>query len=320
MKSVKYIFSLIFLAFAQLITAQGEVTTTPAPEKTDVLKWALDNIFLVMAVLLIIIAVFIILKMMNMLMELQKIRFIDEHGLEAAKAANITVNQSLWQKIYKASTNYVPLEKESAVDLGHDYDGIRELDNSLPPWWLWMFYGTIIFAGLYMYWYHWSENGTTSIQRYEMAMEEGEKLKQVYLDKMADAINENVVVALVDQKDVDAGKEIFKKNCVACHLETGGGSVGPNLTDDYWIHGGGIKNMFKTIKYGVPEKGMISWATQLRPSEMQKVASYILTLRGTNPPNPKEPQGTLYTGEEAVPAQAVPEQAATEKPATEEKK
>ena len=90
------------------------------------------------------------------------------------------------------------------------------------------------------------------------------------------------------------GELIFKSFCAACHGQKGEGTVGPNFTDEYWIHGGGIQNVFKTIKYGVPDKGMIAWAAQLKPADMQKVASYILTLKGTNPPNPKAPQGEIW--------------------------
>jgi cytochrome c oxidase cbb3-type subunit III len=104
-------------------------------------------------------------------------------------------------------------------------------------------------------------------------------------------VNENTVAALTDQQNLGVGKVIFLEKCAVCHGQKGEGGVGPNMTDDYWLHGGAIKNIFTTIKYGVPDKGMISWKEQLRPSEIQAVASYLLTLKGTNPPNPKAPQG-----------------------------
>ena len=136
-------------------------------------------------------------------------------------------------------------------------------------------------------------------------------MKDAYLAKMADAINENSVTAATAAADLDAGKTAFKTYCAACHLESGAGSVGPNLTDEYWIHGGGIKNVFKTIKYGVPEKGMISWKDQLRPSEMKNVASYILTLQGTNPPGAKAAQGDVWKEESAAATPAAADTTAT---------
>ena len=113
----------------------------------------------------------------------------------------------------------------------------------------------------------------------------------------ANAVNENTVAALTDQKSLAFGQEIFISKCAACHGQKGEGTVGPNMTDEYWLHGGSIKNIFRTVYNGVPDKGMISWSNQLRPSEIQAVSSYILTLKGTNPPNPKAPQGDKYVPE-----------------------
>ena len=275
-------------AMAQEAAAK-EVTKTSAA-----LDWSFYNVGLILAAMITALAILFLIKVLNTLMEVQRINFIKEHGMEVAKEANLLQPQSFWTGIYKRLTKAIPIAQEQNIDLGHDYDGIRELDNSLPPWWVYMFYITIVFAGIYLYWYHFSDKGQDQLQEYEYAMEEGEKVKAAYMSKMADAINEANVTALTDATALNEGKTIFKTYCAACHLETGGGSVGPNLTDDYWIHGGGIKNLFKTVKFGVPEKGMISWKEQLRPSEMQKVTSYILTLHGTNPPVAKAPQGEIY--------------------------
>jgi cytochrome c oxidase cbb3-type subunit 3 len=115
-----------------------------------------------------------------------------------------------------------------------------------------------------------------------------------YLATRADLVDEKSVVTLTDEAALDKGKTIFISYCAACHGTQGEGGVGPNMTDNYWIHGGDIKDLFRVVKYGVPEKGMISWKSQLSPVQMQQVSSYILTLVGTNPPNQKEPQGELY--------------------------
>jgi len=121
-----------------------------------------------------------------------------------------------------------------------------------------------------------------------------------YLSKQASNINESNIEMLMGAADLEAGKKVFNTLCAVCHRTDGGGLVGPNLTDQYWIHGGSIQDVFRTVKYGVPDKGMISWKEQLSPVQMAQVSSYILTLAGTNPADPKEPQGILYVPE--VPA------------------
>lgn len=216
---------------------------------------------------------------------------------------------SLWN-IEHLLTKAVPVEKEAAIQFEHEYDGIRELDNVLPPWWVWMFYTTIIFSVVYLIHYHISPikalekigfvgPGVGQEELYKMEMEQAEKEKQAYLAQMANKVNEENVTALTDENEIKQGKEVFMTNCVTCHGKEAQGGAGPNLTDDYWLHGGGIKNIFKTIKYGVPEKGMIAWESQLSPKQIQQVASYILTLRGTNPPGAKEPQGELWKEEDS---------------------
>lgn len=299
----RYIFTIgvLFSTVVGAIAQDAAAAEAAAPaQQGNLSNWAYNNIFLILAALIVILTLLMLYRVMGLMIDMQRARFIQEHGLEAAEKANMLQPESVWKRLMKSMTNATPLEKEQDIDLGHDYDGIRELDNALPPWWVWMFYITILFSGVYLWWYHWSSNGINQAKEYELAMEEGQKVKDAYLAKMADAINENTVTEATAAADLDAGKTTFKTYCAACHLETGAGNVGPNLTDEYWIHGGGIKNVFKTIKYGVPAKGMISWKDQLRPSEMKNVASYILTLQGTNPPNPKEPQGDIWKGEAAA--------------------
>lgn len=185
------------------------------------------------------------------------------------------------------------MDDEQSLLLDHDYDGIKELNNKIPPWFMAIFYGAIIWAVIYMVDFH--VIGSGNVQEEEYAEEvRVASLEREILNKSGTLINEDNVTVLEDDASISGGKEIFKKNCVACHGANGEGLVGPNFTDDYWIHGNKINDLFKTIKYGVPAKGMISWQTQLDPTQMQEVASYILTLRGSNPPNPKAPEGDLY--------------------------
>jgi len=173
----------------------------------------------------------------------------------------------------------------------HEYDGIIELDNALPPWWLYMFYGTIIFAIIYVILFF----GMGKFKQQDELKAEyavaAEKI-EAYQKEHGTAVDENTVVLVTDADQLADGKAIYEKNCVACHAVNGGGGVGPNFTDDYWIHGNSINEVFKVVKYGVPEKGMIPWEAQLNPEQMQNVASYILNeFAGKNVEGGKEPQG-----------------------------
>ena len=190
-------------------------------------------------------------------------------------------------------TKAIPLDKEADMLLDHDYDGIKELDNALPPWWKYGFYITIVVAVFYILKFEVWHTGMNPTQEYAEEMSAAKIQTDAYLASAKENVDENSVVQL-DAAGAAAGKEIFTKTCVACHLAEGQGSVGPNLTDEYWIHGGAIKDIFKTIKYGYPDKGMQSWQTTYSPIQLQQLATYIRTLKGTNPPNPKAPQGDLY--------------------------
>ena len=217
---------------------------------------------------------------------------IKEEEIAAGKAGEA----SLWAKIKQALTKAAPLDKEDEILLEDDYDGIKELDNRVPPWFNYLFYITIIFAVYYLFNYEVFSAGKSQVDEYNAEMEAA-SIQRAQLEATGAFVTEENVTRLTDQSDLESGKDIFKSNCVPCHGPDAGGVVGPNLTDKYWIHGGGIKNVFKTIKYGVPSKGMVSWQTQLNPKQMQDVASYVLSLQGTRPANPKEPQGTIWEGD-----------------------
>lgn len=261
----------------------------------DLWSWMYENIILIFGGTVIFAVIATMVNMIFRFMDLQRLRIMKEAGIEPeVKVRKETV--SPLKKLYDWSWSLVPIGEEKNIDLGHDYDGIRELDNRLPPWWLGIMYGSIIFAFVYMYIYHWSGNDWSSRAEYEMAMEEAEEQKAAFLARRADVIDENTVKIVTNETALANGNDIYKTNCVACHGTMGEGvaGLGPNLTDEYWVHGGSINDIFSVIKYGVLEKGMIAWSSQLRPSAMQNVASYILTLQGTNPPNAKEREGELY--------------------------
>ncbi|OYU56275.1 MAG: cytochrome C [Chitinophagaceae bacterium BSSC1] len=217
---------------------------------------------------------------------------------EAALVASTEVadepTESALVKWWDNLNKFRPIQEEANIDLGHNYDGIRELDNRLPPWWLYGFYITIIFGCIYIYRYHVAQSAPLSKEELAISMEKAAVEKEEYLKKSANKVDENTVVYLKDAADIDAGKKVFTTVCAACHLNDGGGSVGPNLTDNYWIHGGGIKDIFKTLKYGWPEKGMKSWKDDYTPQQLAQIASYVKSLGGTKPAKAKEPQGVLF--------------------------
>jgi cytochrome c oxidase cbb3-type subunit 3 len=193
-------------------------------------------------------------------------------------------------------TDTVPLEYEHMVETDHEYDGIRELDNNLPPWWKWGFYLTIFIGIVYLLNYHVFKTGDLQIEAYEKEMRQANIDIQEYLKSQAMNVDENTVVMLNETADLAAGEKLFMNYCKVCHGEKGEGIVGPNLADNYWIYGGKINSIFKTIKYGA-ENGMKSWKDELNPVQIQQVSSYIKSLQGTNPPNAKEPQGEFYIEE-----------------------
>lgn len=198
---------------------------------------------------------------------------------------------------YTSLLDSKPMEAEQQIVLDHSYDGIRELDNNLPPWWKYMFYASIVFAFAYMIRYH-IFNGVDQKLEYEMEVAQAKIEIEEFKKNNKDLIDFNTVVQLTDKSDLDAGKAVFTTNCIACHKADGGGGIGPNLTDDFWVLGGGIKNIFHTISEGGRAgKGMIAWKSDLKPSEIAQVASYIMTLHGTTPAEPKDPEGDLYKTE-----------------------
>ena len=199
-----------------------------------------------------------------------------------------------WDRFNKS----VSIDKEQDVQLDHDYDGIKELDNSLPPWWIYGFYFTILFAGVYMYRYHISKSSPLQLEELAIEKIQAEKDKVAFMATLANNVDETSIAYNPTAELLAEGKVIFVKNCVSCHgPEAQGASIGPNLTDEYWIHKGGIKDIFKTIKNGVQEKGMIPWGQQLSNAQIAAVATFIKSLQESHPTNPKAPQGDKYEEE-----------------------
>jgi cytochrome c oxidase cbb3-type subunit III len=296
MKFQKYSFVIpLFAMTATGLSGQAAQAIVAAPQQLgDIMSWVLS-------------AACSLLFLTGMVYIIKTNQFLYKKviALEAAKngvvlpqadaAAAKPAGESRWTRLRKQYwEDAVPIEHEGEITFHHAYDGIRELDNRLPPWWVNLFLLSIVWSLGYMWYYHWGGQGPSSKEEYRMEVETAKKEIAIALAGKSNAIDEANVTALTDAAALGEGALIYKSVCAACHGQNGEGTVGPNFADEYWIHGGGIKDLFKTIKYGVPEKGMISWQAQLKPADMQKVASYILTLKGTNPPNPKAPQGVIW--------------------------
>ncbi|MFM2360675.1 MAG: hypothetical protein RLY16_2668 [Bacteroidota bacterium] len=203
----------------------------------------------------------------------------------------------------KVFTKATPIEKEADVLLDHDYDGIHELDNALPPWWKYGFYITIVVAFVYIILFHITGDGKNPAQEYMAEMEKAKIEKEVFEANNKDRIDEKNV-PMADNAGIAKGKEIYESKCWPCHGKLGEGGAGPNLTDDYWIHKGSLNDIYNSLKVGYQDKGMQSWAKDYSPKELSFIASYVKTLKGTNPPNGKAPQGDLFTEAAAAPAAA----------------
>jgi len=213
---------------------------------------------------------------------------------EYATTEKVSFKQKWAELNQRIFTKAVPVEKEEDILLDHDYDGIKELDNALPPWWKWGFYITVVVAVIYFVRFHVLETGPTPEQEYNTEMSMAAAQMEEYRKKSNNMVDEKTVT-MADAAGIADGKQIFQKSCFMCHGSNGEGSVGPNLTDDFWLHGGSINDVFKTIKYGVTDKGMQAWEKTYSPSQIKNLASYIKSLRGTNPANAKAPQGEAYT-------------------------
>ncbi|MDP1675843.1 MAG: cbb3-type cytochrome c oxidase N-terminal domain-containing protein [Bacteroidota bacterium] len=259
-KIISTILSLIFVALP--LAAQVPVTKTD-PETELAMIFTISFIVFVIATLMYIIGVM---------------------------DANIDPIANLY---FRVKNYIIPPPSEAAADVGHIYDDIRELDNRIPPWFNYLFGLTVVFAFVYMTDYHVLGISKLSTDEYLEEVVAANLQKKIMLAS-GGSINENALVALKDVESLKEGGENFQKFCISCHGPQAGGLVGPNLTDEFWIHGGGIKNVYTTIKKGVPAKGMISWELVFSQKQIQNIGSYVLSLQGTNPLGGKSPEGQKY--------------------------
>lgn len=250
-------------------------------------------------ILLIGIVTMVILKEVVDMIALRK---NEEHELEKQGIDPKSIDPYAgFKKLMKRWTKSKDIEEEEEIILDHNYDGIKELDNSLPPWWLYLFYATVIFGVVYLVRFHVVgdyDQETEYQTEVKLALLEIEKNKNAAGTKLVKTVDAATAQILTDESSLNRGKAVFNMNCASCHAKDGGGGIGPNLTDEYWILGGSMEKVFTTISEGGRSgKGMVPWKKTLKSVDIEKVASYVMSMQGTRPKKPKAAQGELWEEE-----------------------
>ncbi len=285
-----------FFFLASAAQAQGaDATTAAAPAANNFMGWSpwiLTSVIIFEALLI------VFLSWLTMV--LIKHATAPEEVSGQAPVQTTSWLGRFWDKI----NSFKPIDEEGDIDTGHHYDGIRELNNVTPSWFITAFVFTIIFGIIYMYRYHISKSAPLQDEEFAIEMTQAAEEKAAFAAKQTSSIDENSVVML-EGADIEAGKKIFVGTCASCHGANGGsmkGGVGPNLTDEYWIHSGSLKDIYKSIKYGWSGTAMIAWKDQFSAKQIAQLASYVRSIKGSNPPNAKAPDGELYKEVAAAPA------------------
>lgn len=283
---------LLLVTSGLLLPAMSSAQNSAAPAESIATSWySTGNLMF-----LLLVAVYITLLLIVFWISRHMMKMVKQLYAVEKKSLEPEAEKTSWlDKVLDAFNASVPLHKEKDVLLNHDYDGIKELDNSLPPWWLYGFYITIIFAVVYLFYFHLGGPGLSSTEAYaEEVRLANEQLAANAMKQPSISVDESNVQFLTDDASLADAKSIFTNVCASCHGTRGEGGAGPNLTDEYWIHGGSINEIYHTIKTGVADKAMPQWGATYKAPDLQKLASYVMKLKGSNPPNPKEPQGVLY--------------------------
>lgn len=286
--TTKIILLLIGLSSAHQSFAQEVVATQASTASLLNLKNLLVGVILLEALIIVFLGTYIL----SFLKGNQ-----NANNIETVKKSTFNIKNAIG-KWWKKTNNFIPIEEEANIDSGHSYDGIRELDNNIPVWFSAAFLICIFIAVSYLWRYHVSESAPLQIAEYQNEMAQAALEKEEYLQNAANNVDENSVT-LLDAAGIEAGKALFTANCVTCHGANGAsvlGGVGPNLTDTYWLHGGSLKDIFKTIKYGWPDKGMRSWQDQFSPTQISQLSSFVKSISNTNLKG-KEPQGEVFKEE-----------------------
>jgi len=260
---------LLLLMFTGIASTASALSFTQPGTSTEKTPWLIiENNDIIFLVILNVTLLFVILHFRKLFMEIvASVRPRKEKKLSARKE----------RRMQRILTDAVPVEDEASILMDHEYDGIRELDNNLPPWWVWMFYGTIVFGIIYIFNFHVFKTGDLQIEEYNKSMKQAQKEVNAYLDEMAMNVDETNVTLMTESSDLATGKTLFETNCVVCHNPKGEGNIGPNLTDKAWVYGFDIKDIFTTVKLGT-SNGMPEHNSKLNPIQLQQVSSYVLAL------------------------------------------
>jgi cytochrome c oxidase cbb3-type subunit 3 len=286
--------SAVALMIADTSRAQGvdaSASFWSDPFNHPMLPFYVAMTFLVITVLLVLLTMSYLVKVIKVLLRQNEMEKAERTGVK------YVASPSMFEKFWQDINASVPVAKEQDIDLGHSYDGIRELDNHLPPWWKGLFYGCIIWGIGYLIVYHITDSFPLSLGEYQAELTTAdEKAKALQASKPAEVIDENQLLYTADADLIGKGKIVFtSNNCGSCHrTDAGGNTIGPNLTDPYWIHGGSIKNIYMTINKGFVEKGMPAWGKVMSAADVRNVAFYVMSLQGSNPKDGKAPQGELH--------------------------
>lgn len=289
-KMKKINLTLAILFFSTSIFARAEEPFTPTIPEPGI-GLSTTEVLIIVLFLFVTVLLFVSITLLKAFKAMYEAKLNLNRPVQHTELKTEKSTLGLWEKLLSLK----PIAEEKNLEIPHTYDGIRELNNPVPAWFNVLFYGTLLFAIGYLYYYHIGEYGPRQDTEYEIEMAKAEADKRKFLAGSAVSIDENSVK--LDETLIANGKNVYNANCIACHGDQGQGLVGPNLVDDYWLHGGSINDIFKTIKYGVPEKGMVSWEKSLSPKNISEVTNYIISLKGTKPANAKAPQGELYKPE-----------------------
>lgn len=290
-KTLSTLLAIVFLGWSG--AANALTFEVPQLAKNQELTMYVENSDLYVLLIIIILLLGLLLQTVRMFYKVLKVINPNSVATPEKIQTRIKARKARKNRLAQTLTGATPIEEEHKIDLGHDYDGIRELDNPMPPWWLAGFFISIIFAIIYMFHYHVLGTGDLQEVEYEKSMAKAQIEIDEYLSEMAMNVDETNVTLMIDKSDLMSGKSIFINNCATCHKEDGRGEVGPNLTDNYWIYGGDIKDVFEVIKNGAPN-GMPEHSSKLNPIKIQQVASYVLHLDLiTKEQGGKKPEGDL---------------------------
>jgi cytochrome c oxidase cbb3-type subunit 3 len=293
-KSALATLTLMFVSMGAFAQEPATRSFWADPLKDPMLPLYLITTLVFIVILLVMAVAITMIRVLNM--------FIREAARERAAKLGVPYapEPSAWNKFWQRMNASVPVQQEADIDMGHSYDGIRELDNHLPPWWKWLFYATIGWAAVYIVVFHLSDTLPLSIEEYQQEVAAAEEqIQRLKATQPQATIDEAALQFTQDAAIIDAGKKLFTDfNCGSCHRADGGGnSIGPNLTDVYWLHGGDIKQVYVSIKDGYVDKGMPAWGKNMSPSQVRDIAFFVMSLQGSNPANAKAPQGEIFKPE-----------------------